>query len=66
MQIILNGTAQEFESGLTVGELLRQLLIPLPGTAVAVAGQIVPQDRHAERVICDSECVEILRAVGGG
>lgn len=66
MQIILNGTAAEYESGLTVGELLSRLRIPLAGTAVAVEGEIVPQDRHGQRMLLDGERVEVLRAVGGG
>ncbi len=66
MQIILNGKAEEYESVLTVSELLCRLRIPLPGTAVAVEGMIVPQERHAERVLRDGERVEVLRAVGGG
>ena len=64
--INLNGEQHEIAETRTVAELLEELGIPSAGTAVAVDGAVVPQDRHSSFTIAGGERVDVLRPIGGG
>lgn len=66
IQVIINGSAESLEEGVTVqGLLVRR---DLAGKRVAVErnGEIVPKGRHGEATLCDGDRLEIVVAVGGG
>lgn len=66
MTVRVNGQVRELPEGATIADLLVALGLRADGVAVAVARQVVPRSRHAERMLQEGEEVEVIRAVGGG
>jgi sulfur carrier protein len=66
MEIVVNGKTETLDKEISVVELLEQLGIAKPGTAIAINNQIVPRDSHTTARICDGDRVEIIRPIGGG
>ena len=66
MTITLNGETRNVAAGTTVAELLGKLAILPKHVAVEVNLELVPRTRHAERVLCDNDRLEIVTLVGGG
>lgn len=64
--ITLNGKATPLEGRTTLAELLRSLPIPHDAFAAEVNGELVPREKHAERVLHDGDAVEVVTLVGGG
>lgn len=65
-QLIINGTPEPFEEGLTVLGLLESRSLAGKRVAVERNGEIVPKGRHPETVLQDGDRLEIVVAVGGG
>lgn len=63
--VTVNGTDHEFESALTMTDLLDRLSMPTKGIAVAVNGALHPRDQWDQPVRRGWE-IEILTAVQGG
>ncbi|NLG56290.1 MAG: sulfur carrier protein ThiS [Rhodococcus sp.] len=63
--ITVNGDDHEFDSALTMAELLERLSLPNKGIAVAVDGAVFPRARWGEPVGRGWN-IEILTAVQGG
>ena len=66
MTIIFNGQPRDTRDDLTVVELLAELDLEARRVAVEVNQQLVPRARHAELVLRDGDCVEVMTLVGGG
>jgi sulfur carrier protein len=67
MQVMLNGTAHQFEPPPeTVAELVRALNLEGKRIAVEMNGEIVPKSRHAQTRVTAGDHLEIVAAVGGG
>jgi len=66
MKIKLNGNDHEIVTEKTVADLLSELKLPCGGIAVAVNGKIVARDAQTAQPISEGDCVEIIRAIGGG
>lgn len=66
MRVTVNGDPRDVGSDTTVADLVAALGAPERGTAVAVAGAVVPRAEWAARRLCDGEQVELVRAVQGG
>ena len=62
----VNGEEHELRAGVTVAQLLEALSIPPSGTAVELAGGIVPHSSYGETRLVDGQALEIVRFVGGG
>ena len=67
MRIVLNGVETETVAG-TVQDLLGEVLnaAATDGVAVAIGGEVVRRGEWALRGVCEGDCVEVIRAVGGG
>ncbi len=61
----INGEDMEF-SGKTVVQALAELGYSEQRVAVERNEEIVPKAMYAETVLCDGDCVEVVRFVGGG
>ena len=61
-----NGQDREAAAGTTVAALLVELGMEPRHVAVEVNLELVPRARHAERVLCDGDRLEIVTLVGGG
>jgi sulfur carrier protein len=66
MKIKLNGNDHELGSEKNLAELLSELNLPCGGIAVAVNGEIISRDVRDSHDISDGDCIEIIRAIGGG
>jgi sulfur carrier protein len=66
IRVRVNGEERELQEGLTVAQLLEALSIPPSGTAIELAGTIVPHSSYDETRLEDGQAVEIVRFVGGG
>ncbi len=66
MQIFINDTAHEVPDGISVVQLLTQMLLPPQRLAVEINQEIVPRSELHTRHLCAEDRVEIVHAVGGG
>ena len=62
----INGQTKTLPSCIRLNELLLELNIPQAGTAVELAGEIVPQGSYQSIELQDGARLEIVRLVGGG
>jgi sulfur carrier protein len=66
MKIQLNGKEHDLAGAASVAELLQQIKIPPTGTAVVINGAVVAGSQHAAHTLSEGDCVDIVRAIGGG
>jgi sulfur carrier protein len=64
--ITINGESREFETIVSVSQLLERLGLGDKKIALERNGEIVPRSRYAEQTVADGDCLEIVVAVGGG
>ena len=66
MRLIINGETREFETAMTMGQLLE--IIGLAGKFVAVERnlEVVSHTNYAETTLADGDRLEIVTLVGGG
>ena len=62
----VNGVPRRLPRGTTVAALLELLGVPAAGTAVELAGTVVPRASFATARLEEGQEVEIARFVGGG
>jgi sulfur carrier protein len=65
MQVVLNGKTQTLDKPLTVAQLVDSLALE-GKLAVEINQEIIPRGRYDETRINDGDCIEVVRAVGGG
>ena len=66
MRITVNGQERALAAPVTVAALLDELGMAGKRVAVEVNREIVPRSRHTECRLHDSDCVEVVIAIGGG
>lgn len=66
MQVTVNGTLTPCPEGLSVGQLLRQLQLPVDRVAVERNRQIVRRELRDEVRVEPGDVFEIVTFVGGG
>jgi thiamine biosynthesis protein ThiS len=66
MQIQVNGLPRDCRSGLTVGDLLRELDITTERVAVELNLEILDRKEFEGRSLKEGDRVEILSFIGGG
>jgi thiazole synthase len=66
MRIILNGEPREVAEQTTLGQLIAELDLAGQRIAVELNREIVPHGHYDEYELKESDCVEIVHAVGGG
>jgi len=66
MEIIVNGQPTTCPDTCSMQQLLDQLGIPLPGTAVARNETVVRKAAYATTPLAAGDRIEIIRAVAGG
>ena len=66
MKAQVNGQTREFETELTIAELLDQLGVAQSGIAVARNDQVLRRAVLAQERVCEGDRIEIIRAVAGG
>ncbi|HEX3105395.1 MAG TPA: sulfur carrier protein ThiS [Terriglobales bacterium] len=66
MNLIINGEDREFDSALTISDLLERLSMKLDRVAVELNRELVPRERWATTQLSDDDKLEIVHFVGGG
>lgn len=66
MKIFLNGEAKACPDGTTVEGLLDLFKIDKRRTAVELNSHIVPKKEFSDRVLKDTDVLEVVTFVGGG
>ena len=62
----LNGEKIEFREGITVSELVAEMGFSEAMVAVELNLDILPRDSFPSTVLKESDCLEVVRFVGGG
>jgi thiamine biosynthesis protein ThiS len=66
MNLIINGEDRQFDSALTIADLLERLNMKPDRVAVEVNRELVPRERWATTQLSDDDKLEIVHFVGGG
>ncbi|MBA1437743.1 MAG: sulfur carrier protein ThiS [Epsilonproteobacteria bacterium] len=66
MTLVINGETKEFQKGLTLLDVLKELCLEDKVMAAAVNMQIVKQDTWNSYELKDGDKLELLDFVGGG
>ena len=68
MTLVINGEPHQFDTELTIAELVRTLGRDpsQAGTAIARNGDVVPRRLWDTTLLDDNDAVEVVVAVGGG
>ncbi len=62
----LNGERFEFREGMTVSNLIAEMGFSEAMVAVELNLDILPRDSFSDTVLKESDCLEVVRFVGGG
>ena len=66
IKIELNGSPHQLEAHKNVEELIADLSLSGKAVAVAINCEIVPRSQWPQRKLQAADCVDIVRAIGGG
>ncbi|MFJ7568090.1 sulfur carrier protein ThiS [Herminiimonas sp. NPDC097707] len=66
MKIELNGSPHQIEAHKNVEELIADLSLSGEAVAVAINREIVPRHQWQQRQLQLADCVDVVRAIGGG
>jgi thiamine biosynthesis protein ThiS len=66
MNLIINGEDRQFDSALTIADLLERLSMKPDRVAVELNRELVPRQRWATTQLSDDDKLEIVHFVGGG
>ncbi len=66
MQLIINGEARQFDSPLTVAEILPLLSLSVDKIAIEHNLEIVPKSAYHTHMLGDGDRLEIVHFIGGG
>ena len=66
VEILVNGQLHKTSGETTVAALLGELGMADRHVAVEVNEELIPRERHAERVLGSGDRLEIVTLVGGG
>ena len=62
----VNGEKFEFMEGMTVSNLIAEMGFSEAMVAVELNLDILPRDSFSDTVLKESDCLEVVRFVGGG
>lgn len=62
----VNGERFEFREGMTVSNLIAEMGFSESMVAVELNLDILPRDSFSDTVLKESDCLEVVRFVGGG
>jgi sulfur carrier protein len=64
--LTVNGDSREVPPGVTLADLVTQLVPSVRGVAAAVDGEVVPRRAWPDTPLADGAVVEVVTAVQGG
>jgi thiamine biosynthesis protein ThiS len=66
LHVFVNGEHKEFSDGLSLEQLVNELMLPGVRIAIEVNGRVVRRGDWSETTLNDQDRVEIVHFVGGG
>jgi len=66
MQLHINGDRRDFDSPLTLANLVEHLGMKQDRVAVELNGNIIPRDQWSETNLSEGDRLEVVHFVGGG
>jgi len=66
MNIVVNGSSMQIDSGKTVSDLIELMKVGNKRFAVEINDEIIPRGDHATHTLSDNDKIEIVHAIGGG
>ncbi len=66
IQLTINGQAQQFESPISVSQLIDHLALHGKRIAIERNGEIVPRSQFSQQILAHGDQLEVVVAVGGG
>ena len=66
MRVFVNGDEKDFETGISLAELITQLDLPAPRIAVELNREVVRRSDWGSTMLKDEDRIEIVHFVGGG
>jgi sulfur carrier protein len=66
MTLTVNGDPRDLPPGMTLADLVTQLVPSVQGVAAAVDGEVVPRRAWPDTPLADGSVVEVVTAVQGG
>ena len=66
MKLLINGENKDFEEGVSLEELIRQLGVRKETVVAEVNREIIQAEQRATRKLSDGDQVELIQFVGGG
>ena len=66
IKIELNGSAHQLDADKNVEELIDDLSLSGKAVAVAINREIVARSQWSQRKLQAADCVDVVRAIGGG
>lgn len=64
--MIINGTQENVEAGITISELLHKFDVNPEKIVVEVNLEIIPKDQFDTKVLKEEDKIELVSFVGGG
>ncbi len=66
ISVFINGAAHDFESAISVADLIQKMELGSKRVALERNGEIVPRSQFTHQLLADGDQLEIVVAVGGG
>ncbi len=66
MEVLINGEKREFQSGISVAQLLEELKVSPGRVVVELNRNIVPRESLPTTLLSTGDTIEIVHFVGGG
>ena len=66
MHVFVNGENREFSDGLSLEQLVNELMLPGVRIAIELNGRVIRRGDWIETILNDEDRIEIVHFVGGG
>jgi thiamine biosynthesis protein ThiS len=66
MRVFVNGEQKDFETAVSLSELIIQLDLPVPRIAIELNREVVRRSDWGSTMLRDDDRIEIVHFVGGG
>jgi thiamine biosynthesis protein ThiS len=66
MRVFVNGEQKDFETAVSLSELITQLDLPVPRIAIELNREVVRRSDWGSTMLKDDDRIEIVHFVGGG
>jgi thiamine biosynthesis protein ThiS len=66
MRVFVNGEQKDFETAVSLSELITQLDLPVPRIAIELNREVVRRSDWGSTMLRDDDRIEIVHFVGGG